>query len=190
MDDNSSEQRGLVPPPAVTRTAPVADMAGLPLMPPFVPGRATPAAHAAPEPEAEPAPLDLVEAEVFGPDPVERVDAEVAIPVPAPDEADPWPSLEEQGSAEPVWDSEDEASAAPNFPLDAFIVPEDSERVPSGYQKDHVAQADRIAARLDMLSRHVRAGGIAQLESFTTDDELTALIADVIAGYLHRGGHA
>lgn len=189
MDDIASEQRSLVPPPAVTRTAPVSDVTGLPLMPPFVAGRATPAASAPPEPE--PAPLELIEAEVMAPEPAGRVDAEVAIPVQAPDETDLWPSLEEQGSAEPVWgDTDDEAGAAPNFPLDAFIVPEDSDRVPSGYQKDHVAQAERIAARLETLSRHVRAGGIAQLESFTTEDELTALIADVISGYLHRGGHA
>lgn len=106
-----------------------------------------------------------------------------------PAEEDMWPLLTEQGSAEPAWDSGEEIAGGPaEFPLDAFIIPEHAKRLPTGYEAEHDALSERIAARLDQLAQELRTSGLGQLGASPSADELTRLIAGVVAGYLGRGG--
>jgi hypothetical protein len=72
-----------------------------------------------------------------------------------------------------------EAEPAPEvraeFPLDAFFVPADSQRVPSGY--DVQDAADRLAARLEALAEQIRTAGLAAVHAAAADDELARAIA-------------
>jgi len=192
-----------VPPPVHSRAVPAGPQpAAAPLMPPFVHGRssihALRAAHAlasAPEiphwatPASAPAPPQPVAPVAHEPMPWEE-------PAPpardaAPGDDGSWPTLLEEGSAEPAWDNGEEISGGPaEFPLDAFIIPEDSQRLPSGYEAEHDAIAERVASRLDELARQVRARGLPQLGAAPGADELSRLIAAVVAGYVGRGGDA
>jgi hypothetical protein len=102
--------------------------------------------------------------------------------------------LPEQGAAMPQWSVEDRDSdeapppPAPSaeFPLDAFFVPTDSHSVPAGYGEEHGPVAERVAARLEDMAGAVRTQGLAALGGTGATDELTRLIAAVVAGYLAR----
>lgn len=163
MHDTPADTGRPVPPPVLTRTVPEARPVSTPLMPPFVPRRAT-----ASQPIAN---------QADGEEP--RTAAE----------PDAWPMAQEEGSAEPAWDNGEEIAGGPaDFPLDAFIIPEDTQRLPTGYDEEHHAIAERVALRLDEIARRVRTGGLAELGAAPASDELTRLIATVVAGHLGRGG--
>jgi hypothetical protein len=116
--------------------------------------------------------------------------------------AEGWPDVREEGSAMAAWDSGDDGAATPAadergeedqpeadaaFPIEAFFVPGDSQRIPSGYDDaEHRAIAARVAARLEEMAAQVRQYGIAALGATKDADELTRLIAGVVAGFFAR----
>ncbi|CAN5606446.1 hypothetical protein BH23GEM10_BH23GEM10_06560 [soil metagenome] len=116
-------------------------------------------------------------------------------PAPAPVESDDeiWvieDEGQEQGAAVPAWDThetlpEDKPVA---FPLDAFIVPADSQSVPNGWTDERTsAFAGNIADRLETLADSVRTGGVNALIDATDADELSQSIARVVADFYQRG---
>ena len=75
---------------------------------------------------------------------------------------------------------------APEFPLDAFIIPEDAKRLPTGYDLRH-DESEHVAERLEQLARQVRTRGLAGLGSAAGSDELARVIAGAIADFVGRG---
>jgi hypothetical protein len=91
---------------------------------------------------------------------------------------------ERRGTAKAEADGSD---AAGDFPLDAFFVPLDSQRVPTGYDEAaHREVAERVAGRLESLAQAVRTRGMTALGATRSSDHLTTLIAAVVAGYYAR----
>ncbi|HUF49216.1 MAG TPA: hypothetical protein VMN60_00170 [Longimicrobiales bacterium] len=157
-------------------------------MPPFTAARTLkgapatgPVDHAAP---AAPGPTDL-------PMPWEVGAAGGSAPAVA--QPYPWTTGGEVGAAVPAWQSEGdegaEAMAVPppaaEFPLDAFIIPEDARRLPTGYELEH-DEAERLAERLEQLARQVRTRGIAALGSAPGSDDLSRVIASAIVAHFDR----
>ncbi|HEX6132966.1 MAG TPA: hypothetical protein VFZ24_03215, partial [Longimicrobiales bacterium] len=70
-----------------------------------------------------------------------------------------------------------------DFPLDAFIVPGGTQRMPAGYETE-VAQL--VARRLDDLAQQLRSDGLAALGHAHDVDELSRVFAAIIAGYVAR----
>ena len=117
----------------------------------------------------------------------------------------PWEDLEEEeeeGTVEPVFEadvSETEAALAAlsqtrpegEFPLDAFIIPEHSQRVPTGVESStptepvaHTPVTD-LAERLEKLSHRLRVEeSDAVLSRLATGDKLDAMLAGLLGGYL------
>lgn len=128
-------------------------------------------------------------------EPTRRTDAAMA-------ESAPWDSDddEEEGTVEPMFGedvSDAEAAlaalskAAEEFPLDAFIIPEQSQRVPTGLEgKSHSAPREKtpvkeLADRLEKLSHRLRVEDSAPLlERLAAGDRLDTMLAGLIAGYL------
>ncbi|CAN5848157.1 hypothetical protein BH23GEM9_BH23GEM9_04650 [soil metagenome] len=76
------------------------------------------------------------------------------------------------------------------FPMEAFFVPAQAQRVPVGYD-EHRHVAERVAVRLEELADNVRRRGLSALGPVSRDehtnlDELSRLIAAVIAGFFAR----
>lgn len=81
------------------------------------------------------------------------------------------------------------------FPVDAFIIPEDTRRLPTGLAPEvaHAAQqhnrdkpdtAHELADRFEKLSRRLRNEGLdSLLPSLTRGDRFDALLAGFLAGY-------
>jgi hypothetical protein len=170
---HSAESRGTPVPPAVTRPVRTGGMQGA-IRPPYLPGGSS---HTAAQPAAPPEPAadDLLT------------------------EAAAWPSLPEQDTAAPAWGMDshegdadsgaqtETAADADDFPLDAFFVPADATRSPSGYDvSEHDAISERTAGRLDDLARFIRLRGVTGLDAHQSSDELTRLITAVITGFVAR----
>lgn len=104
-----------------------------------------------------------------------------------------WPLLEEEGAAVSTWDMHEplpEDSVA-DFPLDAFIIPEDSRSIPSGWTDERAtAFANSVADRLEALALRVREDGMAALAALPDDDEISRSIGRVLAALYQRGGAA
>ena len=75
-----------------------------------------------------------------------------------------------------------------DFPLDAFIIPEDSQRLPSGLQAADRRKRQRavdLAERLEGLAVRLRREGYSALAKETVrGDPVGALISGILAGYL------
>jgi hypothetical protein len=186
-------------PPQTSREARIA--------PPFVPG-GDPSAPPpsleteASEPEsirAESQPAEAAE-EIAEP-PVEEVTAAEPPPV---DEGSllPWEStIDDQGIVEPAFLAETDAvfasltEAVPaerdEFPLDAFIVPEDSHHIPTGMPKPDAPPANQaeptasLAERLEDLSRRLKSEDTDSIvRRLAAGDRLDSMLAGLLAGYL------
>ena len=100
--------------------------------------------------------------------------------------------------AAPAADEED------SFPIEAFIIPEEAERLPSGVgsvpsahttplskklmQPLPESRAARLAERLESIARRLRADGLAALDQdLRSPNRFDALLAGVLAGYLAAG---
>lgn len=75
-----------------------------------------------------------------------------------------------------------------DFPLDAFIIPEGTERLPAGLAEADRRQRQRaseLADRLEALAWRLRREGYSALARQTAHgDPVDALIAGILAGYL------
>ena len=125
-----------------------------------------------------------------------------AAAAPYEDPGMPWESPLDEGTVEPVFEadvSEAEAALAElsqnarsdaEFPLDAFIIPEQSQRVPTGLEGKTATHAEHtpitdLADRLEKLSHRLRVEESETLLSrLAAGDKLDALLAGLLAGYL------
>jgi hypothetical protein len=148
-----------------------------------------------PEPEPEPEawepwePSRLWEA---APTPAGPVAAPA--PEPATAEAQPWEPWEPaQLWAEPQQELPSAAAgtdAAWTADADAAVAPGFGPRAGNGTGDAPAASlAERVAARLESLARDVRASGVAALGATDDADELSRLLAGVVAGFVARDGH-
>lgn len=123
---------------------------------------------------------------------------------PAFDDAMPWEGpAEDEGTVEPVFEADVSETAAvlaelsasarreEEFPLDAFIIPEQAHRVPTGLEgkplPEHKAPTPvtELADRLEKLSHRLRVeDSDAVLKRLAAGDKLDALLAGLIAGLI------
>jgi hypothetical protein len=75
-----------------------------------------------------------------------------------------------------------------DFPLDAFIIPDDAQRLPTGLQaadRQKRQRATDLADRLEALASRLRREGYSALARETVGgDPVGALISGILAGYL------
>jgi hypothetical protein len=198
MSSDMDAGRDAPPRPTVTRAVRRAGMTGG-LVPPFLPGHRyrLPASRGTAATAGEAGGAGGEAASQGGESAARGREDDDGIPA-----AEGWPDVLEEGSAMAAWDSGDEGAATPAadehgdedqpeadaaFPIEAFFVPGDSQRIPSGYHDaDHRAIAARVAARLEEMAAQVRQEGIAALGATKDADELTRLIAGVVAGFFAR----
>lgn len=105
---------------------------------------------------------------------------------------------EDQGVVEPMFaaDSDDvlaeltQQAKKEEFPLDAFIIPEQSQRVPSGLEGKPIPAHEHtpltaLADRLEKLSHRLRVENTeVVVHRLAGGDRLDALLAGLLAGYL------
>ncbi len=95
----------------------------------------------------------------------------------------PPPQLDDEGSVMPQAERADRS-----FPLDAFIIPPDSKRLPKGLEHAeelHLEIAEALAQRLEAVAQRLRREGFAGLLHHQPEQEpIDTLIAGVLAGYL------
>lgn len=115
-----------------------------------------------------------------------------------------WENMSEEGVVEAAFE-EDVARAADGmssdtvFPFQAFIIPEDASRVPTGLDAaqveavtQHTEQPDQdakhdLADRLERLSRRLRSDDVSSLlENLARGDRFDHLIAPIIASYFSK----
>jgi hypothetical protein len=204
---DSPKRAGSLLPPATTRRLPerpAASPGEARIAPPFIP-----AGSIQPDPEPQP----QASAPIFEPPAQRETPALVAS---APDQDEPAadstpPSLaaldadipDGEGIVEPVFQADtdsvlaeltqhaDEASRREEFPLDAFIVPEHTQHVPSGLENGlpHGAPdstpVTSLAERLEKLSHRLRVEDTdAVVRRLAAGDRLDSLLAGLLAGYL------
>ena len=79
-------------------------------------------------------------------------------------------------------------SLADDFPLDAFIIPDDAQRLPTGLRAADRRKRQRatdLADRLEALAVRLRREGYSALAKETVGgDPVGALISGILAGYL------
>ena len=114
------------------------------------------------------------------------------------DEPAPWETMSDEGVVEPMFEAETEAVMAElslqakqsEFPLDAFIIPEETQRVPSGLEGQPASQQSHtpltaLADRLEKLSHRLRVEDTTvMVRRLAGGDKLDALLAGLLAGYL------
>lgn len=102
-----------------------------------------------------------------------------------------------------VADTEAESEDSEAFPIEAFIIPDDSERMPAGFETESLSPSEpisnvaspatldrtsRLADRLEALARKLRAQGPAALgNGLDSGDRFDAVLAGLLAGYLAAG---
>jgi hypothetical protein len=111
---------------------------------------------------------------------------------------EPWETPDE-GVVEPAFQADTDAALAEldqqarreDFPLDAFIVPEETRRMPAGMEGQAMpagpepSQVTALADRLEKLSHRLRVEETgAMLHKLARGDRLDALLAGLLAGYL------
>lgn len=116
----------------------------------------------------------------------------------------PWEApADDEGTVEPVFEadvSETEAVLAAlsasarrddEFPMDAFIIPEQAQRVPTGLEGKPLPEqpahtpVTELADRLEKLSHRLRVEDAdAVLKRLASGDKLDALLAGLLAGFL------
>ena len=190
--EDKTSRKGAILPPVITRrsgfrlpsnTGPIS-----PIAPPFVAGKKS-------------APVEL---------PVEvKPPIEATVQQEANEEM-PWDSISEEGVVEPVFQADtdavleeltEQAAAAKReeFPLDAFIVPEQAHRVPNGMEGTPVTATPEttplssLAERLEKLSHKLRIEDTDEvIRRLASGDRLDALLGGLVAGFLagsseHKG---
>jgi hypothetical protein len=110
----------------------------------------------------------------------------------------PWQTPDE-GVVEPAFEADtdavfaelDQQARREEFPLDAFIVPEETRRVPAGMEGTAMpagpepSRVTALADRLEKLSHRLRVeDSNAMLSKLARGDRLDALLAGLLAGYL------
>ena len=201
---DSPKRAGSFMPPATTRRLPerpVTSTRKARIAPPFIPsGGAQPQPTPEPEPylEATAEPDELPLAPEPGPlgafAPSDEAPAQPAL--------EPWEEVvaDSEGVVEPAFEADSDAvleeltaAYAPReeFPLDAFIVPEESQHVPSGLEgapatpPPEPTAAKSLAERLEKLSHRLRVeDSDAIVRRLASGDRLDALLAGLLAGYL------
>ncbi len=199
------KRAGSLLPPATTRRPPERPAASLRearIAPPFIP-----AGNAQPQPESE---LEMQPAPSFEPaiEP-EAPSFEAAPPQEDPAEStaepEPWDSDidDDEGTVEPAFKADTDAVLAEltkhaaeldrkeEFPLDAFIVPEQAQHVPSGLENTptpHPAEptpVTSLAERLEKLSHRLRVEETdTVVRRLASGDRLDSMLAGLLAGYL------
>lgn len=111
----------------------------------------------------------------------------------------PWEGMPDEGTVEPVFKADTENALneltqnakREEFPLDAFIIPEQTQRVPSGLEGQAVpatptpAAVRALADHLEKLSHRLRVEEAHELlRRLASGDRLEAMLAGLIAGYL------
>jgi hypothetical protein len=114
-----------------------------------------------------------------------------------------WDAAPEEGTVEPMFKVDTDAALAElgqqakreAFPMDAFIIPEQTKRVPSGLEGQAVpasptpAAVTTLADRLEKLSHRLRLEETdALLRRLASGDRLDAMVAGLLAGYLAGRG--
>lgn len=128
---------------------------------------------------------------------------EVAAPVESAPIPEPAPAEAFGGVDFAEADDDDAGDDAEAFPIDAFIIPDDSERMPAGVGSGTAAQpetisnaprsatldrAQRLADRLEALAHRLRAQGPAALGTgLESGDRFDAVLTGLLAGYLAAG---
>jgi hypothetical protein len=112
----------------------------------------------------------------------------------------PWESTDE-GSVEPAFEGVVDATTealggiavkAEEFPMDAFIIPEDAQRVPTGMDSKASAvpehtPATELADRIEKLSHRLRVeDSKSVIEKLAAGDRLDSMLAGLLAGFLSR----
>lgn len=126
------------------------------------------------------------------------------IAAPIEEAAMPWEApADDEGTVEPVFEadvSETEAVLAElsasarrdeEFPMDAFIIPEQAQRVPTGLEGKPLPEqpahtpVTELADRLEKLSHRLRVeDSDVMLKRLASGDRLDALLAGLLAGFL------
>jgi hypothetical protein len=130
--------------------------------------------------------------------------AAAAAQTPSQDDEMPWEQDEgdEEGTVEAVFEadvSETEASlaamAAPTeFPMDAFIIPEESQRVPTGLEGKPIpdpratTRVSELADRLEKFSHRLRVEDTNDvIARLAAGDRFDTLLAGLLAGFIAGG---
>jgi len=115
-----------------------------------------------------------------------------------------WPDMSEEGTVEPAFEadvfateatlaelSREQTKVEEEFPLDAFIIPQDTQHVPTGVQTQEPTEVpeptatDELSARLEKLSHRLRVEDTdTLLARLAAGDRLDAMLAGLLAGYL------
>jgi len=111
-----------------------------------------------------------------------------------------WDTTDGEGVVEPAFEEDvhateemlaESARSAQEFPMDAFIIPEHTSRLPTGVADEESAEADEdgataeIAARFEEISKLLREEDVNELlVRLARGDRLDALLAGFLAGYL------
>ncbi len=150
--------------------------------------------------EEVPEPLEAAREPEFDAEPeIDEFDAEPGFDTgPASafeDDLDGWDDDEDsEGTVEPAFAADTDAALSEltqQFPLDAFIVPEQAQHVPSGLEgapatppPEHTP-ANSLAERLEKLSHRLRVeDSDAIVRRLASGDRLDSLLAGLLAGYL------
>jgi hypothetical protein len=184
--------------PHAAVAAPVAEPSAPPAVPivpeamastaPFPPAEAiAPSASIASDPVGDRMPWELDDD--AGQDTAAAHDAPFAAPVPFPEPVvpapQPDPAAQEPAAGFEPWDPsqlwDDPPFGRPAEP--AEFPPAAAQATPPA---GHPSVADRVAARLENLAAEVRASGIGALGAADDADELSRLLAGVVAGFLAR----
>jgi hypothetical protein len=95
----------------------------------------------------------------------------------------PPPQFDDEGAVMPQPERADKS-----FPLDAFIIPPDTKRLPKGLEHAeelHLEIAEELAKRLEAVAQRLRREGFAGLLHHEPGHEpIDTLLAGVLAGYL------
>jgi hypothetical protein len=203
---DSPKRAGSFMPPATTRRLPerpVTSTREARIAPPFIPS-----GGAQPQPAPEPEPEPYLEANAEPDEPPPAPEPEPLGAFAPSNDAQTQPALEpweevvadSEGIVEPVFEADSDAALeeltaayAPReeFPLDAFIVPEETQHVPSGLEgapatpPPEPTAAKSLAERLEKLSHRLRVeDSDAIVRRLASGDRLDALLAGLLAGYL------
>ena len=151
------------------------------MAPPFVGGPASGVPASVPQFQAEPA---------------ETVSAAAAH---REEDIMPWEPMDDEGVVESVFEADTDDVLAQlskqaqkeEFPMDAFIIPEQAQRVPTGLEgKPRTADPEHtplstLADRLEKLSHRLRVEDTqVVVRRLAGGDKLDALLAGLLAGYL------
>jgi hypothetical protein len=161
------------------------------------------------EPLEEPAPVeppsasDDVESAMIAADFLEAEPEEEPEPQSWEPEEEPWePDTEDEGVVRPAFEADTDAALEAltqqvaeltkrdDFPLEAFIVPEQAKRIPNGVEGKPTAQPEitplsSLSDRLEKLSHRLRVEETdAIIRRLAGGDRIDTMLAGLLAGYL------